>query len=124
VESSRWTGLNMAKMRKNESKARDGDHQPECRMRLRGTVFGRVQGVGFRAFVQRHCQRLGLDGWVRNIPGNRVEVDATGPETAIRELHELLQRGPLLARVDSTDLELTEAGEDGPQAGCGFRVTR
>jgi acylphosphatase len=93
-------------------------------MRLRGTVFGRVQGVGFRAFVQRNGQRLGLDGWVRNIPGNRVEVDAAGPEVAISELHGLLQKGPLFARVDSTDLELAEAGEDGPQAGCGFEVTR
>ena len=43
------------------------------------TVNGRVQGVGFRYFVVREAQSLGLAGWVRNLPDGRVEVLASGP---------------------------------------------
>ena len=52
--------------------------------RLYALVHGRVQGVYFRAFVQRHAQALGLSGWARNLPdGATVEVVAEGSRAAL-----------------------------------------
>lgn len=74
--------------------------------RLRALVRGRVQGVNFRFFVASHARRLGLKGYVRNLPdGATVEVDATGPREALEALVPLLHRGPAFARVDRVDLE-------------------
>ncbi len=67
-------------------------------MRIR--VGGRVQGVGFRAFVRRTAMRLGLRGWVRNLRDGSVEVVAFGPEEALRELERECRVGPPLARVE------------------------
>ncbi len=59
--------------------------------RLRVTFTGRVQGVGFRAFVSRAAMRLGLTGWVENLPdgsvaaelqGERADIDALLAKTA------------------------------------------
>ena len=55
--------------------------------RLYALVHGRVQGVYFRAFVQRHAQALALSGWARNLPdGVSVEVVAEGPRQTLDEL--------------------------------------
>ena len=62
-------------------------------------VHGRVQGVGFRYFVERHAQRLALRGWVRNLPDGCVEVQASGPQEALDELEGLLRQGPQWADV-------------------------
>ena len=62
-------------------------------------VKGRVQGVGYRWFVEREAGRLGLDGWVANQPDGSVEVVAEGPEEALSELVLLLWEGPLGASV-------------------------
>ena len=66
-------------------------------------VSGRVQGVGFRWFVLRNAEALGVAGWARNRPDGRVEVVARGAAAAIEELDGLLRLGPRLARVDSVD---------------------
>ncbi|HEY8417821.1 MAG TPA: acylphosphatase [Limnochordales bacterium] len=62
-------------------------------------VRGRVQGVGFRAFVQRHGRALGLAGWVRNLPDGSVEVVAQGAPETLALLREYLQEGPRRAVV-------------------------
>jgi acylphosphatase len=67
-------------------------------------VHGRVQGVGFRWFVEREAQALGLVGWVRNNADGTVEVLATGPLGQLSYLHEALRRGPRAARVDRVDV--------------------
>jgi len=67
-------------------------------------VHGRVQGVGFRWFVEREAQALGLIGWVRNNEDGAVEVQATGPLGQLSYLHEALRRGPRAARVDRVDV--------------------
>ena len=55
-------------------------------VRLYALARGRVQGVYFRAFVQRHAQALGLAGWARNMPdGGSVEVVAEGPRASLEE---------------------------------------
>lgn len=65
--------------------------------RLSATVYGLVQGVGFRDFVYGHACDLGLVGYVRNSPeGLAVEVEAEGPRTVIVEF---LRAGPPGARV-------------------------
>ena len=62
-------------------------------------VSGRVQGVGFRFFVQSAAEREGLRGWVRNLPDGRVEVMAEGEADGLDRLEQALQRGPEMARV-------------------------
>jgi acylphosphatase len=63
-------------------------------------VYGIVQGVGFRAYVQWQAQRLQLHGWVRNRDDGSVEVLATGGYEALGQLETALQQGPRLAQVE------------------------
>ena len=72
--------------------------------RLTARVTGRVQGVGFRWWVRRHAENLGLVGWVMNGDDERsVEVVAEGPGPALAELERLLEAGPSGARVELVD---------------------
>jgi acylphosphatase len=66
-------------------------------------VRGRVQGVGFRFFVEREARTLGINGWVRNNPDDSVEVLATGTPEQLLALRARLQAGPRAARVDRVD---------------------
>ena len=70
-------------------------------------VRGRVQGVGFRWFVEREAHILQIAGWVRNDPDGSVEVLAVGTREQLAELRSRLQEGPRAARVD--DVEESEA---------------
>lgn len=63
-------------------------------------VKGRVQGVGFRWFVHREAEPLGLRGWVRNTEDGHVEVMASGDAAQLRSLAEALRRGSRGSRVD------------------------
>ncbi len=63
-------------------------------------VTGRVQGVGFRWFVEREAAQLGMKGWVRNCEDGSVEVMATGTPEQQRALRAKLREGPRAARVD------------------------
>lgn len=67
--------------------------------RIRVIVAGRVQGVGYRAWVLRRALELGLRGWVRNCRDGSVEVEAAGPIPALERLRQLLADGPPLAHV-------------------------
>lgn len=69
----------------------------------RYVVTGRVQGVGYRYFVLREAERLGLAGFARNLPDGGVEVVAEGPEEALGELEARLRRGPSFASVAAVD---------------------
>ena len=86
--------------------------------RLHALVSGRVQGVYFRAFIQRHAQALGLSGWARNLPdGATVEVVAEGSRVALDGLLGQLHRGPPGARVDAVEASWMPAeGLDDPFA--------
>lgn len=69
------------------------------------TITGIVQGVYFRAFVDRHAQALGLTGYVRNIThSGAVEVEAEGEKAELERLIEHLHQGPRAARVDKVDV--------------------
>jgi acylphosphatase len=69
-------------------------------MVLHFLIQGRVQGVGFRWFVQREAAELDLRGWVRNTEEGEVEVVASGTADTLAELRASLRRGPRGARVD------------------------
>jgi len=62
--------------------------------RARLVVSGLVQGVGFRMFVERTAGKLGISGWVRNLPDGTVEIEAQGPETLVEELARRAAKGP------------------------------
>jgi acylphosphatase len=68
-------------------------------------VKGRVQGVGYRFFVQEAAETYGLKGWVRNVPGGDVESEVEGPKSAIMDFVKELRKGPPLARVDDMHLD-------------------
>jgi acylphosphatase len=66
-------------------------------------VRGRVQGVGFRWYVEREARTLGISGWVRNTHDGCVEVLAMGSSQQLATLLGRLQAGPRAARVDAVD---------------------
>jgi acylphosphatase len=74
----------------------------------RYVVRGRVQGVGFRWFVQREAAALGLVGWVRNNVDGAVEVLASGSDQQLAALEAKLKQGPRAARVDNVEVSAAE----------------
>ena len=72
---------------------------------LRCYVSGRVQGVGFRYATAEKAEALRLTGYVRNLPDRRVEVLASGEESAVLALRNWLWQGPSLARVSAVQCE-------------------
>lgn len=71
-------------------------------------VEGSVQGVLFRASTQQTARRLGLTGWVRNLPAGSVELIACGNDMKLKELEQWLWRGPrnaVVERVSGNDVE-------------------
>lgn len=77
--------------------------------RLHAIVYGDVQGVGFRYFVQRKAQQLGLSGWVRNNDDGTVELVAEGTRRQLEDLKRIVEEGPRLARVDRVETRWSEA---------------
>jgi acylphosphatase len=71
-------------------------------------IVGRVQGVGFRAFVEDEALRRGLRGWVRNRRDGPVEAVIGGPKEIVAEMIEACRRGPSAARVDKLDVQEAE----------------
>ena len=69
----------------------------------RFVVRGRVQGVGFRWFVEREAHILGIAGWVRNNSNGSVEVLARGTRDQLLGLRSRLREGPRAARVDAVE---------------------
>ena len=72
-------------------------------VRRRVVAHGRVQGVGYRWFVWREAERLGLRGLVRNLPDGSVEVIAEGVEDSLDRLERALSRGPSVAHVERVE---------------------
>jgi len=86
----------------------DGD-----RSRRAYRLEGRVQGVGFRAFIRREAQRLGLAGWARNAADGSVELEAAGDPRSLAAFEEKLRQGPPGARVER--LEARNLSGDGAE---------
>lgn len=72
--------------------------------RLTARIVGHVQGVGFRWWVRRHAERLGLVGWIMNADDERtVELVAEGGAAELDEMERLVRLGPPGARVASVE---------------------
>ena len=69
------------------------------------TVRGRVQGVGYRAFVDHEARGTNLEGWVRNLRDGDVEALFAGAEDVVAAMIALCRRGPSLARVAAVQEE-------------------
>ncbi len=67
-------------------------------------IEGRVQGVGYRAFVDMKAGELGLSGWVRNRGDGSVETVLQGPQAAIDAMLDLCRSGPPASRVDRVEI--------------------
>lgn len=78
---------------------------------LKGYVSGRVQGVGFRYFVQHQARAEGLGGYVRNLPDGRVEFLLQGQGDAVDRVLQQIRRGPGNARVSDVSLVHAEVIE-------------
>ena len=72
-------------------------------------VSGRVQGVGFRYYVQDHAAVEGVHGYVRNLPDGRVEALLEGDDESVLRVERALRRGPAGARVDDVVVETSVA---------------
>lgn len=75
------------------------------KLRVKVEVYGRVQGVGYRFFVERAARERYLSGWVANAPDGSVKIEAQGPEEDIRALLKDLERGPGLAVVKKMKID-------------------
>ena len=84
----------------------------------RWVVSGRVQGVGFRYFVQHKATALGLAGWAKNLQDGRVEVYAAGNPAMLDDLEAALHLGPNSSEVRSVEREEVRA----TKAYSGFQI--
>ena len=91
--------------------------EPRDLTRLHLTVTGRVQGVGYRWFVRRLAEELGLSGWVRNREDGSVEAEAEGSAAALDELVARMKTDNPAARVASLDERVVP-----PKGEAGFRI--
>jgi acylphosphatase len=88
---------------------------------IRAVVKGRVQGVGFRDYVEIRARSLRLAGYVRNLPdGRAVEVIAEGPREALEQLIDHLREGPGMSRIDAVDVEWRAPTADYRDFGTAF----
>jgi acylphosphatase len=72
-------------------------------------ITGRVQGVGYRAWLAGQAQAAGLDGWVRNRRDGSVEALLSGPAGAVDRVAAACRRGPGMALVDRVQATAAEA---------------
>ncbi|HEY2224401.1 acylphosphatase [Actinomycetospora sp.] len=77
-------------------------------------IHGRVQGVFYRASAEQEATRLGVAGWVRNLPDGTVELVVEGDDAAVERMLEWAGRGPSHAQVTHVDVaDRTEEGHTG-----------
>jgi acylphosphatase len=78
------------------------------RVARRFVISGRVQGVGFRWFVQEAAAREGVTGWVRNRVDGSVEAWVEGEEEAVTRVERAIRSGPRAARVEHVDVDVED----------------
>ena len=103
----------------DQGKEAGGGGRHSGRLSRRFVISGRVQGVGFRYFVLRRAETLGVTGWVRNLPAGEVEVLASGSPEQLASLEEHLWKGPRFSNV--TNVENREISDE-PEQPTGFQI--
>ena len=83
-------------------------------------ISGFVQGVGFRRFVRHHGRKMGLTGWVKNLPDNRVEALFQGSKEQLEEMISVCKKGAFLAEVKNVQVDF----EDSKESFEVFEITR
>lgn len=91
----------------------------ETRIRAHVYVSGKVQGVFFRATTESRAEKIGVDGWVRNLEDGRVEAVFEGPEDAVEEMVAFCEHGSPDARVENVEVSYEE-----PRGEAGFAIRR
>lgn len=71
-------------------------------------ISGRVQGVFFRENTRRKAEKIGINGWVRNLDDGRVEAVFEGEEKKVKEMIEWAKKGPIIAKVAQVDIKEEE----------------
>jgi acylphosphatase len=92
---------------------------PQEQIRAHVFISGRVQGVGYRYSTMDEADRLGVHGWVRNLPDGRVEAVFEGSKTVVEEMIRWCHKGPSAAVVKDVAVEYEE-----PEGLRGFETRR
>ncbi|MDY6267586.1 MAG: acylphosphatase [Selenomonadaceae bacterium] len=87
-------------------------------IRYFGKAEGRVQGVGFRMYVQQHAIDLGITGWVRNMEDGTVDMELQGEQAAIDKLEDVIRAGNYFIHVTAFSLE----AKDVVPSESGFKI--
>jgi acylphosphatase len=74
-------------------------------------ISGRVQGVGFRAFIRREAAVLNIEGWAKNLVDARVETVIKGDKNKVAQMIEKLKEGPSFAKVNNLKINIEELAE-------------
>ncbi|MCX7591797.1 MAG: acylphosphatase [Kiritimatiellae bacterium] len=82
------------------------------RKRVHLIIEGRVQGVCYRMYACEEAERLGVRGWIRNLPDGRVEAVAEGDEAAVDKFVAWCHQGPPHAKVVNVTVEIQPAGNE------------
>jgi acylphosphatase len=91
-------------------------------VRVHVWVKGRVQGVGFRAFVAHNAGQMGVTGWVRNVGWSTVEAIAEGSRAQVDQFIQVVKTGPRSSRID--DCRVEEEPVTGEFTGFEIRLSR
>lgn len=91
--------------------------ESEGRERAHVYVSGQVQGVFFRDSARREAKRLGLSGWISNLPDGRVEAVFEGGSPAVREMIRWCEEGSPEASVEGVQTDFEEPGDDPGDSG-------
>ena len=78
------------------------------RKRIVAIADGKVQSVGYRAFCADHALRLGVSGYVKNLPDGRVQIVGIADEATLRQMVEIMRTGPAFAHVKDVILRWEE----------------
>uniref|UniRef100_B3EK14 acylphosphatase n=1 Tax=Chlorobium phaeobacteroides (strain BS1) TaxID=331678 RepID=B3EK14_CHLPB len=104
TEARKESGSSLGPVKSEHLFHRMHDFRNYMEKRVLATVYGLVQGVGFRMFVKRRASQTGLKGTVRNMPNGTVEIDAQGPEGLVNELLKNVRTGPPASKVSALDV--------------------
>ena len=72
--------------------------------RIRITIRGKVQRVGFRYYIKTIAYKMGLDGWVKNTQEGDVEILVEGPERLLKEFVNYCKKGPALSKIEDVEV--------------------